>query len=123
MENKPTPEELESHYYNDRKYFDYLAHYYYKNDKEFYLNFILPFYSRTQPAQPIKPINAVKITCPYCHQPVTPYRYTKISTGGWVMIIIGLIFTPVLLGIILIIIGINMKESYATCPNCRMNLR
>lgn len=116
MLGRPTQEELESYYYNNRKHFDYLANCYYKNDKEFYTEFILPFYSRQAP-------DKVQITCPFCHQAITPNRYTKISTGGWVMIIVGLIFTPILLGIILIFVGISMKDSYAVCPNCRMNLR
>lgn len=120
MESKPTQEQLESYYYNNRSYFDSLANYYYKNDKDFYTEFIHPFYSRPLPAP--QQINRVQITCPFCHQAITPNRYTKISTGGWVMIVIGLIFTPILLGIILIFVGISMKDSYAICPNCKMRL-
>jgi hypothetical protein len=42
MERKPTKEELEEYYINNKTYFDNLAKHFYENDSEYYANFILP---------------------------------------------------------------------------------
>jgi hypothetical protein len=64
-----------------------------------------------------------EIECPFCHNKINPFTKQKVSTGGVIMIIVGLIFTPVLIGIVFIIIGISMKVYEKYCPKCNMKLQ
>jgi hypothetical protein len=65
----------------------------------------------------------VEIECPFCHNYVKPFTKQKASTGGVIMIIVGVVFTPLLIGIVFIIIGISMKVFEKHCPRCNMKLQ
>lgn len=110
---KPTYQELQNYYFNNRKYFDELAQYYYDNDIEYYKAYILPQYSQ---------LLAGEIRCPFCQRNVRPLNTSRISTGGTILIIVGILFSPILIGILLIFIGIGMKDYNKLCPFCKMKL-
>ncbi|MBS1494339.1 MAG: LITAF-like zinc ribbon domain-containing protein [Bacteroidetes bacterium] len=110
---KPTPQKLAEYYHTNRQYFDELAKYYFEHDKEFYQINIYPLYSTLSQGQ---------ITCPFCKQNVFPLRWSKTSTSGIIMIVVGLIFTPVLIGILFIYLGTTMKDYTSVCPNCKCKL-
>lgn len=65
----------------------------------------------------------VEIDCTFCHNKIKPFTKKRVSTAGVIMIIVGLIFTPVLIGIVFIIIGISMKVYEKYCPKCNMKLQ
>ena len=44
MSSGPTPEEFRNYWNNNRQYFETLAKYYAETDKEYYRNYIAPFY-------------------------------------------------------------------------------
>jgi hypothetical protein len=55
-------------------------------------------------------------------------RTERADVASWVLLILGLLFTPILIGIILIIIalsrGFTIKTpGYFECPNCKWNSR
>jgi hypothetical protein len=113
--NKPTGEQLLEYYKTNNKYFMNIADYAYKNDKEYYTNVVYPIFITNKSG-------SVTITCPFCHNTVTPIKNSKISTGGIVMIVAGILLAPVLIGIVMIFIGVAMKDNYSVCPMCRMKL-
>ena len=113
MENKrPTKEELTNYFFTKRKYFDELATYYYTNDIEYYSTCIAPIYENNK-------FDGL-IDCPFCHSRIKPNYWKSMSTGGIFMILAGILLAPVLVGIILIIIGMNMKDVSRVCPMCKM---
>jgi hypothetical protein len=65
----------------------------------------------------------IEIECPFCHNKINPFTRKKVSTGGVIMIIVGVVFTPILIGIVFIIIGISMKVFEKYCPKCNMKLQ
>lgn len=52
--------------------------------------------------------------CPYCGTPNLPVVERRISTAGWVVFSVLLVFTFVFFWI-----GLLMKENVSTCPVCR----
>ena len=54
--------------------------------------------------------------CRWCGQQV--YSVDKISTGGWLCILFGLLLSPVLIGIPLFFLGFFIKDSFVACDNC-----
>jgi DNA-directed RNA polymerase subunit RPC12/RpoP len=51
--------------------------------------------------------------CPYCGSPHPPRVVEKISTGGWIVFAVMLLFCfP------LFFIGLLMKETYQVCQQC-----
>jgi len=57
-------------------------------------------------------------TCPHCRGPVA--TESKVSSTGWVVFLAGLLLAPVLVGLVLIPIGLSMKQRRAVCQRCRM---
>ncbi|MBK9333954.1 MAG: hypothetical protein IPM96_16485 [Ignavibacteria bacterium] len=51
----------------------------------------------------------------------TNYQYFK-TTGGIVCILAGLILTPIIIGILIIFIGMGMKETTTYCSYCKMKI-
>lgn len=54
--------------------------------------------------------------CPRCDSIRT--RVSKISPTGWILIVIGLVASPALIGIPLIFFGTRQREERYTCPRC-----
>ena len=54
--------------------------------------------------------------CRWCGRQV--YTRDKISTTGWVLILVGLLLAPVCIGLVLIPIGIFQKERFVACDKC-----
>lgn len=55
--------------------------------------------------------------CPFCHTQQPPYVQSQISTAGWVLFVVLLIFCfP------LCIIGLFIKENYRVCSGCGIKL-
>lgn len=67
-------------------------------------------------------MQSIEIQCPFCHNTIKPYSVSKTSTGGVICILAGILLAPICIGIVLIIVGINMKEVSRICPHCRMKL-
>lgn len=67
-------------------------------------------------------IHSVTIECPFCKKQVYPAINKKISSGGIILIVAGILLAPILIGIVLIIVGINTKEITRYCPNCKLRL-
>ena len=58
------------------------------------------------------------VACPFCKDSNLGVK-TPVSPLGWVLIIIGLFYIPLFgLGIILILIGANIKDKKFYCNNC-----
>lgn len=55
--------------------------------------------------------------CPYCQSPAGSYFVSKVSTQGWVVMLILLLFCFPLFWI-----GFLMKEETYYCRSCRMRL-
>ena len=72
----------------------------------------------THPA-PITPVilvpQAVAFSCPYCNSPYPPLTLQRITTGGWVVFVILLLFCLPLCWL-----GLLIKEDYRVCSSCRM---
>jgi hypothetical protein len=113
--NKPTTEQLNEFYKNDNKYFMSIANYAYTYDMDYYSDFVYPIILRNKKG-------AISITCPFCHNNVSPAKISKISTGGIIMIIAGILLAPVIVGLIFIFIGVSMKDYYSVCPICKMKI-
>lgn len=55
--------------------------------------------------------------CPFCDSPEPPARREKVSAGGWVVLVVMLLFCfP------LFFIGLLMKEEYRVCRDCGVKL-
>jgi hypothetical protein len=54
--------------------------------------------------------------CRFCGQQV--FTVGKISTGGWVCIVLGLVGSPLLVGIPLFFLGLCLKEKFVSCDTC-----
>lgn len=59
------------------------------------------------------------LRCVYCKSSRISPPQTKINQTGVILIVIGVVFTVVIVGLVLILIGINQKEVKYTCYNCR----
>jgi hypothetical protein len=55
--------------------------------------------------------------CPFCHTTMPPYTQSRVSTAGWVVFTLLLVFT-----IIFCWIGLFIKEDYRVCSQCGMKL-
>lgn len=64
------------------------------------------------------PIGQTGFRCPFCSSSAGPRHHSKISTGGWIMFWMLLLF----LCFPLCWIGLLMKDSYTTCRACGMKL-
>ncbi len=62
------------------------------------------------------PIETITHPCRFCGQQV--YTRSKISTAGWVCIVVGLLLSPVCIGLFIIFAGLFMKDSFVACDNC-----
>ncbi|NQT29589.1 MAG: hypothetical protein HQ596_03360 [Candidatus Saganbacteria bacterium] len=59
------------------------------------------------------------VECSFCHGKDLKVK-RAIKTQGWILIILGLFFTPVFgLGLIMIVWGITMKENKFHCNKCQ----
>ena len=70
-----------------------------------------PTWQNQQPMQPIG------FRCPFCKSPAGSYCVSKVSTQGWVVMLILLLFCFPLFWI-----GFFMKENSYLCITCRMKL-
>ena len=59
------------------------------------------------------------LRCPYCQSSKISPPQKKITQTGVILIVIGLIFAVLIVGLVLILIGINQKEVKYTCFNCK----
>lgn len=70
-------------------------------------------------AAPITPVilvpQPVAFSCPFCRTPYPPLNMQRISTSGWVVFVILLLFC-----IPLCWLGLLIKEDYRICASCRM---
>ena len=55
--------------------------------------------------------------CPYCGTNQPPFTVSKISSGGWIVFALMLLFCFPLFWI-----GLLMKETSQVCPQCRVAL-
>ena len=55
--------------------------------------------------------------CPHCGY-TGLIRASKLTTGGVICVLNGIVFSFVLIGIPLLIIGLNMRDRYWYCKNC-----
>ncbi|MFQ3591262.1 MAG: LITAF-like zinc ribbon domain-containing protein [Chloracidobacterium sp.] len=89
-----------------------------------------PTYMPAQPASPFPPPVAPPvpfvfvpvagqggIVCPYCRTNLPPRFRSQISTGGWIMLVVSLVFCWPLFWI-----GLLMREEYCTCRVCGRRL-
>ena len=65
----------------------------------------------------LTPQNRPMFHCPYCHTTSLPRIERKVSTAGWVVFTLLLLFT-----IIFCWIGLFIKEDYRVCSQCGMKL-
>jgi DNA-directed RNA polymerase subunit RPC12/RpoP len=74
-----------------------------------------PFYQAGQ----YSPYQALDINyrCPRCGTPYLPVMERRVSTAGWVVFSVLLVFT-----LIFFWVGLLMKEDVAVCPVCRARL-
>lgn len=63
------------------------------------------------------PMQPVGFTCPFCRVQGVPQERKKISTGGWVVFAVLLIFCFPLFWI-----GLLMKDTFRVCSSCGSNL-
>jgi lipopolysaccharide-induced tumor necrosis factor-alpha factor len=61
--------------------------------------------------------NIPQYRCPYCATNRPPYTMTKISSGGWVVFALMLLFCFPLFWI-----GLLMKDEHQYCSQCRVRL-
>lgn len=54
--------------------------------------------------------------CPYCDCDELPRRETRISTAGWIVLILLLLFFPINL------IGLFLRDTYHVCPDCGLRV-
>jgi hypothetical protein len=113
-----TSEQLQEIYKTNYNYFLELANTYYKNDRIYYDEVVYPviLHYKNNPT-------GATITCPFCQNKIAPITHSSITTGGIVMIVAGILLSPILVGIILIIIGASMKDIHKSCPSCGMKLQ
>jgi hypothetical protein len=57
-------------------------------------------------------------SCPFCGTKAPHYK-KRFTTGGILMLLFGLVLTPIGVGLILIIISLFMREAKYDCPSCR----
>ena len=123
--------EIKKLYCNDEVHYKMLADYYYKEDIDFYKKAfsntsLKSVDAKTTTGETIPIQSSImrpgNIVCPYCKNTVYPYINKKISTGGIILIVAGIVLAPILIGIILIIVGVNTKEISRHCPNCKISL-
>ena len=55
--------------------------------------------------------------CPYCGTTLTPFTISKVSSGGWVVFALMLLFCFPLFWI-----GLLMKDNHQICSQCRVRL-
>ena len=55
--------------------------------------------------------------CPYCHRTATPLVQKKVSTAGWIVLVVLLFLCFPLFWI-----GLLMKEDYRVCSQCGIKL-
>jgi hypothetical protein len=53
--------------------------------------------------------------CAYCNR--TLRTVSRISGGGWVVIVIGLCLSPVCVGLVLLPMGMAMRRRSVECPS------
>lgn len=66
-----------------------------------------------------KTVSGIGLICPFCKNSDKFYSRKPISTGGIIVMLFGIALTPVLVGIILIIVGLQMKQQKYQCDNCK----
>ena len=85
-------------------------------------------YPASQPAAPMQPFYQagqyspyqaldINYRCPRCGTPYLPVMERRVSTAGWVVFSVLLVFT-----LIFFWVGLLMKEDVAVCPVCRARL-
>jgi len=103
---------IESYYKTNYQYFNEYSVYWYNKDINYYNSYIKQYYDSSN----------VHIHCPFCSHYVIPNSIRKITTGGIVCILAGLILTPIIIGILIIFIGMGMKETTTYCSYCKMKI-
>ena len=63
------------------------------------------------------PLQPIGFRCPYCQSPAGSYYVSKISSQGWIVMLILLLFCLPLFWI-----GLLMKEETYYCRSCQMKL-
>jgi hypothetical protein len=63
------------------------------------------------------PLQPVGFRCPYCQSPAGTYAVSKVSTGGWVVLVVMLLFCLPLFWI-----GLLIREDSYHCRSCLMRL-
>lgn len=61
----------------------------------------------------------VGLECPFCHARSGFVPQTVMRTQGWVLLAIGLVFTPLLIGIPVIFFSLFCREVRYQCGHCR----
>lgn len=69
------------------------------------------------PAVPVVNVSPMGFRCPYCQSQHTPIVTSQISTGGWVVFAMMILFCFPLFWI-----GLLMKEYHRVCGSCGMRL-
>ena len=79
---------------------------------------VTPVGSYPQPAQyASQPNSNVGFHCPYCNSSMPPMVQSQISSAGWAVFVILLLFCLPLFWI-----GLLIKEEYRVCSSCGMKL-
>jgi len=67
----------------------------------------------------VPPSIPVGLACPYCRSNNIGRGFQAMTTGGVVMLIVGICLIPVLVGIVFVLASFSMKEMRYRCQNCR----
>jgi hypothetical protein len=118
-------ENLQSYFVHNRKFFNELADYYKKNNLTIYSEKFVPLIENESLNNNNVGYNSTennKIICPYCKKEIIP-KITYNNNMKYILIIVGILLAPVIIGIILIIIAICLKVKTKSCPECNMTIQ
>jgi hypothetical protein len=65
----------------------------------------------------VPPSQPVGFECPFCHSRLPPVIQNKVSTTGWVVLVVMLLFCFPLFWV-----GLLIKEDYRVCRSCGIKL-
>jgi DNA-directed RNA polymerase subunit RPC12/RpoP len=58
------------------------------------------------------------LQCPFCHSAENFFAKNVMTTQGWVTMIVGILLTPICIGIFLFFIAFAFQEKKYVCGNC-----